>query len=170
MLSPGQAIPPLRVRLVNSETWAIHERSPAALTLVSFRRGAFCRFCRTHIRDLNRLAPEFNQRGVETIVVSVDSEADAASMVVNEGITSPLQVGYGLTDADIDACGLFATRRTKGAESVRFAEPALWLVRPGGTLYATFQSSMSCAPPDLNSLLEGIDILAEQNFPDRGTD
>jgi peroxiredoxin len=167
MRRPGTQTPPLEFRLIDGATWALHAQHPAALTLLSFRRGRFCRYCRGHLADLNTLVPDFNRRGVDVVTVSTDDAAEAQRLHDEEGFDR-LTIGHGLRQTDIEACGLFASERVMDGVKVRFAEPALWLVRPGGQLYANFQSSMSCAPNDLQQLLEGIDILAEQNFPDRG--
>ena len=168
MLRPGTQTPPIAFRLIDGSEWALHAQQPAALTLLSFRRGRFCRYCRGHLADLNALAPEFARRGVDVVTVSTDTAEEAMRLRDEEGFDG-LKIGYGLRQADIDACGLFASERVFDGVDVRFAEPALWLVQPGGRLYANFQSSMSCAPNDLSLLLEGIDTLAEHGFPDRGT-
>lgn len=167
MLRPGAQTPPLTFSLIEGTIWSLHAQRPAAFTLLSFRRGRFCRYCRGHLADLNALAPDFNRRGVEVVTVSTDS-ADEAQRMRNEEGYDKLTIGNGLRQTDIDSCGLFASQRIVDGVNVRFAEPALWLVRPGGQLYASFQSSMSCAPNDLRLLLQGIDTLAEHDFPDRG--
>ncbi|AIT82174.1 hypothetical protein JI59_21875 (plasmid) [Novosphingobium pentaromativorans US6-1] len=167
MLRPGTQTPPIEFNLIDGSLWSLHKRDPAALTLLSFRRGNFCRYCRGHLAQLDSLVPAFEERGIEVVTVSTDGIEEAQRLRLEHGLNR-LAIGHGLRQDDIEACGLFASERVMNGVRQRFAEPALWLVRPGGQLYANFQSSMSCAPNDLNLLLEGIDTLAAHGFPDRG--
>ena len=167
LLRPGTRTPSLAFNLIDGSAWSLHDQRPASLTLLSFRRGRFCKYCRGHLAELNALVPDFQRRGVEVVTVSTDTATEAMRLRDEDGLEA-LAIGHGLRQSDIDACGLFASERLLDGVSVRFAEPALWLVRPGGQLYANFQSSMSCAPNDLRLLLEGIDTLAAHDFPERG--
>ena len=168
MLRPGTQTPPLQFELIDGSPWSLHDQRPVALTLLSLRRGRFCKYCRAHLADLNALVPDFERRGVRSSPSAPTLPPEARRLRDDHGLDR-LTIGHGLRQADIDACGLFASERVMDGVKVRFAEPALWLVQPGGRLYANFQSSMSCAPNDLRLLLEGIDTLAAHDFPDRGT-
>lgn len=168
MRRPGEHTPSLEFPLLDGSRWSLHARRPTTLTLVSFHRGRFCKYCRSHLAELARLVPAFEHRGIEVVAVSTDTIEEAARLRDELG-GARLAIGHSLRQEDIDACGLFASERAFDGVTLRFAEPALWLVRPGGQLYANFQNSMSCAPNDLNLLLEGIDTLAPHGFPDRGT-
>lgn len=148
-------------------SWALREDSSARLHLISFFRGAFCGFCTRFMQQLNGLSAEFAELGIELAGVSVDPKDIAKAWAEGNGIDK-ISVGYGLAREQIEACGLFASHFSRDGKELYFAEPALWLVKPDGELYLTIQSSVSCGRPDLESLLVGLKLLADQGFPTRG--
>jgi peroxiredoxin len=168
ILTPGTQAPALRFNTVGGSPWALGERPPLRFTLVAFYRGGFCPYCREFISSLDRLAEEFRRRGIEPVAVSVDSEEKAAAAVEQWKLTA-LPVGYGL---DLDVArrwGLFVTEVTREGCTVRFTEPGVFLIRPDNEIYALLVSSLPCGRPDLPSLLSGLDFLAQQGYPARGS-
>jgi len=167
MLRPGQQTPNTQFPLVGGGTWALHDSSAAKLRLISFYRGAFCGFCTRALQQLNALHPQFAELGIELFCISVDPENVVSEWAETNGIDQ-VTVGYGLTRAQIEACGLFASHFTRDGKELYFAEPALWLVKPNGELYLNIQNSISCGRPDLESLVTGLKLLASQGYPTRG--
>lgn len=119
------------------------------------------------MQQLNGLSTDFSDLGIELAGVSVDPKDVAKAWAEDNGIDK-VSIGYGLTQAQIDACGLFASRVTRDGTEMYFAEPALWLIRPDGELYLNIQSSISCGRPDLDSLLAGLKRLAGEGYTLRG--
>jgi peroxiredoxin len=167
-LAPGTQAPSLRFNTVGAGPWVLGERPPRTFTLVAFYRGVFCPYCREFISSLDRLAGEFRSRGIEPIAVSVDSREKAAAATEQWNLTS-LCVGYGL-DLDVARCwGLFVTEVIRDGQTMRFTEPGVFLIEPGNEIYALLLSSLPCGRPDLPSLLRGLDFLAQQGYPARGS-
>ncbi|RYE41502.1 MAG: redoxin domain-containing protein [Hyphomicrobiales bacterium] len=167
MLKPGDKVPELQFPLMTGGSWTLRSGSEAQLRLISFTRGAFCGYCTRFMQQLNTLHASFSKLGIDTVGVSVDPLEVASDWAEKSGIDET-PIGYGLTRDQIKACGLFASHLTRNGNETYFAEPALWLVRPGGELYLTIQSSISCGRPDLASLLVGLKTLAKHGFPARG--
>jgi hypothetical protein len=53
-------------------------------------------------------------------------------------------------------------------EPDRFAEPAIYLVRPDGTLYFGSVQTMLFARPHFADILGAIDFVVKSNYPARG--
>ena len=167
MLRPGKKVPELEFPLTTDGSWSLSEETTARLRLISFYRGAFCGYCTRFMQQLNGLHADFAELGIELACVSVDPKDIATAWGEENGIDK-VSIGYGLSQDQIEACELFASRVTRDGKELYFAEPALWLVRPDGELYLNIQSSISCGRPDLNSLLEGLKRLAGEGFTLRG--
>ena len=69
---PGDTMPAIDARLAGGGRWALAREKPAKLSLLAFYRGIFCPICRTWLADLDRLAPQFEKRGVSVIALSCD--------------------------------------------------------------------------------------------------
>lgn len=167
MLKPGQKVPDLKFPLLTGGSWSLADETKARLRLISFYRGAFCGFCTRFMQQLNGLHEDFAGLGIDLAGISVDPQDVAAAWAESNGIDK-VAVGYGLTREQVEACGLFASHFTRDGKELYFAEPALWLVKPDGELYLNIQSSVSCGRPDLESLMTGLKLLADQGFPTRG--
>jgi peroxiredoxin len=153
--------------LLAGGSWSLHGGSSPSLHLISFFRGAFCGFCTRFTQQLNGLHTEFAELGIGLTAVSVDTR-DVAKVWAEDNGISKVSIGYGLTQEQTEACGLFASRFTRDGKELYFAEPALWLVKPDAELLLNIQSSISCGRPDLESLVTGLKLLAGQGFPTRG--
>ena len=167
MLKPGRMVPDLDFPLVGGGSLSLHGDTTSSLRLVSFYRGAFCGYCTRFMQQLSGLHAQFAELGIELAGVSVDPEGTASQWRDDNAIDN-VSIGYGLTQQQIEACELFASRVTRGGKEMYFAEPALWLVKPGGELYLTIQSSISCGRPDLASLIDGLKRLAGEGYTLRG--
>lgn len=167
MLKPGQPIPDLQIDLIDGTRWSIASRPVRTLAMVSIFRGSFCRFCRRFLTDIERLSGAFAERGIDIVATSADS-ADVAHAMATELGLQQVATGHSLDLDMVARNGVFISQVERDGQRRRFAEPSLWLVRPDGRLYAIFQGSMSCARPNLDSLLEGIDMIAPAGFPARG--
>jgi len=167
MLRPNTLAPPLEFPLADGRTWRLRDKRRGALTLISFFRGGFCKYCRAHLAELDAACPDFAGLGVDVVAVSVDDAASASRTMAQQPLTR-LDLGYGLRLEDVRAFELFASRREVEGRSIVFAEPALVFIRPSGLVYAVWQNSMSCGRPDLASLCDGLQALAAQGFPTRG--
>ncbi|HLX81730.1 MAG TPA: redoxin domain-containing protein, partial [Burkholderiales bacterium] len=69
---PGDTMPAIDARLVSKSAggggrWALAREKSVKLSLLAFYRGIFCPICRVWVADLDRLVPDFEQRGVSVI-------------------------------------------------------------------------------------------------------
>lgn len=98
-----------------------HEGDPTSLDalledaplLVIFYRGGWCPYCNAQIRQLTEAYPEFEQRGVLPVLISVD-ETDAAALA-QRSYEIPFPV---LSDPDLEAHEAFDVVMSVDAETV----------------------------------------------------
>jgi peroxiredoxin len=128
--------------------------------------------CKTQLRELELKLDEFGKRGVAVVAVSSDSRERAEETKQAWGLTQ-LRVGYGLDLVSARSWGLFiSTGRgmtsTGVEEPARFSEPALYLIRPDGTLYFGSVQTMPFARPHFSNILAAIDYVLKNDYPARG--
>ena len=80
MLIPRKKTPDLVVPKIDGSTFDLAEENTERGTLVCFYRGLHCPICANYLRELERLTPEFHQRGVSTIAISSDQQDRAKDM------------------------------------------------------------------------------------------
>ncbi len=168
MLQPGDAAPALAVDTVQGAHWSLDRTAPAALDLIAIYRGAFCPFCKGFVSQLAARRAALVERGFMPIAISMDGSANAAKAALEWNLQD-LPVGFGLTIDAARRWGTFLTTRPEGDQTTTFCEPAIFLVRPDKKIYAAIVQSIPCGRPDLDNLIQGLDFLAKQGFPARGT-
>ncbi|KRB69317.1 peroxiredoxin-like family protein [Noviherbaspirillum sp. Root189] len=172
MLIPRQPVPSLSVETVAHGHFDLSTRSAARFTMVVFYRGLHCPICAKYLSELERLVPEFEQRGVAVIAISSDNEERAAAMV-GKVRAEKLPIGYGLTLQKAREWGLYVSE-SRGKTSIgieepaRFSEPGVFLIRPNGTLYYGAVQTMPFARPNFSDLVSAIDFAVAHDYPARG--
>jgi peroxiredoxin len=171
-LMPRQPVPALSVDTVAHGRWTLADSKPTNFTLVVVYRGLHCPICRPYLGELNRLAAEFAQRGVEVIALSSD-DAERAAQTVQHWKLDAIRVGYGLSIEDARKWGLYVSSSrgktsTGFEEPALFAEPGLFLIRPDGTLYFGTVQTMPFARPHFADILPAIDYVLKNDYPARG--
>jgi peroxiredoxin len=178
-LLPRQTVPPLDVATLDGARFTLgvphtgHSISPPlTFDMVVFYRGLHCPVCAKYLTELERLIPEFEQRGVRAIAISSDGEERAREMARKIGAQG-LRFGYGLPLAVARQWGLnISTSRGKTSigieEPALFSEPGLFLVRPDGTLYWASTQTMPFARPHFDEILAAIDFVQKHDYPARG--
>jgi len=172
---PGDTMPAIDARLVvkgaGSARWALADEKPEKLALLAFYRGIFCPICRVWMTDLDRLAPQFNKRGVSVIALSCDRKEGAEKAVKDWGLKN-LRVGYKLDVEDARKAGLYISEgrglnpATGQKEPMLFAEPALLLVKPEGELYAAWIQSTPYARVHIAEILTAVDNFVAKGLPE----
>lgn len=171
-LLPRKPVPQLRVPLAGGGTFDLAAEKPANFSLVVFYRGLHCPICKTQLKDLESKLTEFEQRGVTAVTISSDVAARAEAAKTEWGL-SDLRVGYGLSLAHARQWGLYISA-SRGATSTgheepkMFSEPALYLVRPDGTLYFGSVQTMPFARPHFSEILGALDFVLKNDYPARG--
>ncbi|WP_418314894.1 peroxiredoxin-like family protein [Piscinibacter sakaiensis] len=169
---PRQTVPALQVPTLQHGNFSLQGDGAERFTLVVFYRGLHCPICLKYLLELGRLQPEFDKRGVKVIAISSDTQERAQAMA--DKLKAPdLRIGHSLDLKDARAWGLYvSTSRGKTSigidEPERFAEPAVYIVRPDGSLYYGAVQTMPFARPHFDDLLGAIDFAISKDYPARG--
>jgi len=171
-LIPREKVPALSLPLVGKGTFTLGESKPESFDLLVFYRGLHCPLCAKYLLELERLAPEFAAKGVNIIAISSDDKERAQKMA--EKINAKgVRIAYGLALPVARSWGLYISQ-SKGQTSIgidepaKFIEPAVYLVRPDGTLYYGAVQTMPFARPQFQDLLGAVGFALEKNYPARG--
>jgi peroxiredoxin len=171
-LTPRHPVPALNVALTTGERFVLGAAPGEKFDLVVFYRGLHCPICAKYLLELERLAPEFASRGVQVIAVSCD-DADRAQQMADKVKASVVKLAYGLSLKNARQWGLYISNSLGKSslgidEPVLFSEPAVYLVRPDGTLYYGAVQTMPFARPAFQDLLGAIDFAIAKDYPARG--
>jgi peroxiredoxin len=171
-LMPRYPVPALNLPLTTGKRFVLGAKPGETFDLLVFYRGLHCPICAKYLLELERLAPEFASRGVQVVAVSSD-DADRAQQMATKVNASGVQFGYGLSLRSAREWGLYiSTGRGKTSigieEPALFSEPAVYLVRPDGTLYYGAVQTMPFARPQFQDLIGAIDFAVAKDYPARG--
>ena len=171
-LFPRQKTPDLTLATTAGTTWRLADQDPEHFTMIVFYRGLHCPICRAYLQDLNAKHAEFASRGVEILVASSDTKERAEEAAKTWSIGN-LRLAYGLSLDKAREWGLYISRgRGKTSigieEPALFSEPALYLVKPDGTLYFGAVQTMPFARPVFADILKAIDFVIAKDYPGRG--
>jgi peroxiredoxin len=164
-------VPSLEVATLDG-TWNLAETKPENFTMIVFYRGLHCPVCSNYMRDLDRKIGDFAKRGVEVIAISTDDEERARATPEQWGFEN-IPIGYGISIEKAREWGLYiSSSRGKTSAGIEepplFNEPGVFLVRPGGELYAVLTGSMPFARPHFSEILKALDFIIEKDYPGRG--
>ncbi len=171
-LIPRQKTPELSLPLLGGGTFDLDAESAKTGTVVCFYRGLHCPICANYLKELERLTPDFAERGVATVAVSSDGEERTKDMA--EKIEAKnLRFAYDLSLTKAREWGLYiSTSRGKTSigieEPALFSEPGLFLINPGRTLYYMSVQTMPFVRPHFSELLGALDFAIEKSYPARG--
>ncbi|RMF40132.1 MAG: AhpC/TSA family protein, partial [Alphaproteobacteria bacterium] len=139
MLIPRRKTPALTLPLVGGGEFDLDRQEAERGTLLVVHRGAHCPICAGYLRELDRLTPEFEAKGVRTLALSTDTRERAEEMTQRLEL-KVLRMAYGLKLQTARDWGLYiSTGRGKTSigieEPALFAEPGVFLVWADRTLY-----------------------------------
>jgi peroxiredoxin len=171
-LMPRQPVPSLEVPTIGGGRWSLAEQRPANFTLLVFYRGRHCPVCAKYLRELSATLGAFAERGVEAIALSSDGQ-ERAEQAKADWKLGELTVGYDLPLDKAREWGLYlSSGRGKTSIGIEeppvFSEPAVYLVRPDGTLYYGAVQTMPFARPHFDELLTAVDFALNKDYPARG--
>jgi len=169
---PRQTTPELNLDTLSHGRFNLAGDNPERFTLICFYRGLHCPICANYLKELERLTPEFESRGVKTIAVSSDDKDRTQAMADKIG-ASNLRMGYGLPLSLAREWGLYiSTSRGKTSigieEPALFSEPGVFLVRPDRTLYYGSVQTMPFVRPHFAELVQAMDFVIAKDYPARG--
>jgi peroxiredoxin len=172
VLIPRQNTPELDLDTLSHGRFSLATDNPERFTLVCFYRGLHCPICANYLKELERLTPEFESRGVMTIAISSDGKERTQEMAEKIG-ASNLRMGYGLPLSLAREWGLYiSTSRGKTSigieEPALFSEPGVFLVGPDRTLYYGSVQTMPFVRPHFAELVQALDFVIAKDYPARG--
>lgn len=164
---PGNTAPDLKIRLVGGGEWSAGAASDNDYVLIDFYRGLHCPICSKHLGQLEAMAGDFAEQGVRLLAVSMDDEERAARAKADWGL-SRVEVGYGMTEAQAKAWGLYMSDSIRDTEPRRFNEPGTFLIDGDGAIYMGAISTAPFMRPGLDRVLMAVNR-ARDGYPPRGT-
>jgi peroxiredoxin len=172
MLIPRQKVPNFTLPTTSGKTFDLSSASGERGTLVVFYRGLHCPICAKYLKELDKLTPEFNKRGLSVISVSSDNEERAQAMADKLDLEN-LDIAYDLSLEKAKEWGLYiSTSRGKTSlgivEPDLFSEPGLFLVSPDQSLYFGSVNTMPFIRPNFTELVGALDWIIDNNYPARG--
>lgn len=136
-------------------------------TLFLVYRGKHCGRCIKHFNILETMKSDWENAGFDIVTVSADGEEKADAIRSEQGWT--FDIGYDLTQDQMRELCLYITDPLSPEENDRqFAEPAVFCIRPNGTLQIVSISNGPAARTDLAELLDGMIFTIETDRPARG--
>lgn len=171
-LVPRETVPSLDVTLLGGGHFVLGQTPPGRFDLLVFYRGLHCPICAKYLSELERLEPQFRERGVRVTALSTD-DAERAAQMADKVKASGIQVAHDLSLKAAREWGLYiSASRGKTSlgieEPALFSEPAIYLVNPDRTLYYAAVQSMPFARPSFQDLLAAIDFAIDKSYPARG--
>ena len=166
-MKPLEKVPEIKVSTLQGKEWVLSAQKPKNFTMIVFYRGHHCIVCRHYIHELAVKLSEFRERGVEVIAISSNTK-EKARQSQNEWHTQDLRIGYGYPVDDAKKLGLYISKSIKPSEPDFFFEPAVFIIRPDGTLYSLAVQSVPFARPHFNDILHSFDLILRENYPPRG--
>ncbi len=165
--TPKHTAPDLKFRVLGGNHWNLSEQSPENFTLVVFYRGLHCPVCKKYLQQLKSLIPEFNERGVDVIAVSMDTEK-RARLSRKDWQLKNLTLGYDLPIELAKNWGLYISKAVKDGEPEVFSEPGLFLVDSNNEIYYSAMNSNPWGRPYLASFVKAVDYIVKSGYPARG--
>jgi len=137
-------------------------------TLLVVYRGKHCPRCKKYLNGLNDMRADWTDAGFDVVAVSADPREKAQADVEEFGWAFPL--GYDLSEGQMNTLGVYVSDPASPKETDRrFAEPAVFVLRPDGSQTMIAISNGPSARPDLSELLSGMIFTKENDRPARGT-
>lgn len=137
-------------------------------TLLIVYRGKHCGRCKKYLNAFQKTYAAWEKAGFAVACISADPLEKATDDISALGWT--FDVGYDLAESDMRKMGLYISDPLSAQETDRrFAEPAVFCIRPDGSTQIVAISNGPAARPDLAELLDGMIFTIENDRPARGT-
>ena len=165
--TPKQNAPDLEFPLLDGTSWNLADQNPQSFTLVIFYRGLHCPICKKYLQQLQDLLPEFEERGVNVVAVSMDSEK-RARLSRSKWELPHLQMGFELPKETATTWSLYLSTGVKEGEPEVFSEPGLFLIDNTNQVYYSSITSNPWGRPYLPSFVKAVDYIVQSGYPARG--
>ena len=165
--TPKHTAPDLQFPLLDGNQWNLADQQPGNFTLVVFYRGLHCPLCKKYLQQLQELLPEFEQRGVNVVAVSMDTEK-RARLSRQKWELPNITLGHSLSDKSARDWALYLSGGVKDGEPSEFSEPGLFLIDNNNQVYYSSINSNPWGRPYLPSFVKAVDYIITADYPARG--
>ena len=163
----GKALPVFSANRLDGAPMTFEGSNGQWFLLVVYR-GKHCGRCKKYLNKLESMQAQWKEAGFDMLVVSADTLEKANSDQKEFGWT--FDMACELSESDMTDLGLYISDPLSPDETDRrFAEPAVFVIRPDNTVQITAISNGPSARPDLEELLDGMIFTIENDKPARGT-
>jgi len=163
----GGTFPSFDITLTNGDIHSVGAAN-GQWRLVIVYRGKHCGRCKKYLNQLEKMQSEWHDAGFDIVAVSADPLEKAQQDIAEFGWTFP--VGYGLEESTMRSLGGYVSDPlTPDETDRRFAEPAVFCLRPDASVQISAISNGPSARPDLVELLDGMAFPIKHDKPPRGT-
>lgn len=167
--TPKSRAPELDVPLVGGGNFNLHDQKPDAFTILVFYRGLHCPKCQDQLKDIDAQFSGLSDQGLNVIAVTMDDAARAEKAKADWGLKH-LPIAYSLSILTAKEYGLFLSDARKGSDEPNiFAEPAIFVIKPDGAIYAEYVQNTPFGRPPIADIAAGLKFVVESGYPTRGT-
>ena len=172
MLIPRQKTPDLKLSTLDHGNFDLSAENSERGTVICFYRGLHCPLCANYLKEFEKRAADFAERGVGVIAISSDGEERTRAMA-DKIEANLVRFGYDLDLTDARNWGLYiSTSRGKTSigieEPALFSEPGLFMISPDQSLYYGSTQTMPFVRPHFSELVGALDFAIKNNYPARG--
>jgi len=130
-------------------------------------RGKHCGRCKPYLNQIEAMLSRWRDAGFSGVAISADTAEKATADITEYGWSFP--IGCDLDETTMRKLGLYVSDPlTPDETDRRFAEPAVFVLRPDGAVQIAAISNGPSARPDLEALLDGMLFTIEHDKPARG--
>ena len=172
MLIPRQKTPDLKLSTLDHGTFELSAENTERGTVICFYRGLHCPLCANYLKEFEKRAADFAERGVGVIAISSDGEERTRAMA-DKVEANLVRFGYDLDLTEARNWGLYIStscgKTSIGIEEpALFSEPGLFMISPDQSLYYGSTQTMPFVRPHFSELVGALDFAIKNNYPARG--
>lgn len=171
-VNPNVTFPDLIVKSTqgNSVNLLPSNTSEQRWSLVVVYRGVHCPICADYLTKLESLHEQYADANIDVCAVSADS-LEQLEVFLSEKVESlSFPVYCELSVDQMSQLGLYISEPRNETETDHpFPEPAIFLISPKNKIQIIDKSNAPFCRPDLESLLNGVKFIRENDYPVRGT-
>ena len=132
-LKPGDKAPDFIIKDLEGKQHRLYDYLNGQKTVLLFYRGEWCPVCNLQLHSLQEKLAEFQKEDAQILAISTDTSENSRKLVEKHNLSFPVLAKLGREV--VDDYGLFFNEE-KGS-----AEPAIFILRPDGTVaYVSLQS------------------------------
>ena len=132
-LKLGDKAPDFNIKDSEGKPHRLYDYLNGQKTVLIFYRGEWCPICNLQLHSLQDRLADFQKENAQIVAVSTDAPENSQKLVGKHNLGFPVLAG--LSRETVEAYDLFFNKE-KG-----YAEPAVFILRPDGTVaYASLQS------------------------------